>query len=66
MSVGPFDDPDGSYLVLASGGHRSLWPAFAAVPEGWTIVFGPDGRAACLAHVEADATRPTARRCAPS
>ncbi len=35
--VNPFEDPDGSYLVLINDEEqRSLWPDFAAVPGGWT------------------------------
>ena len=49
----PFDNPDGVFLVLVNDeGQHSLWPEFAAVPDGWQVVFGPDNRAACLEHVE--------------
>lgn len=49
----PFDDPEASYLVLVNDeGQHSLWPAFAAVPEGWEAVFGEAGREECLAYVE--------------
>ncbi|KJK47220.1 hypothetical protein UK23_21170 [Lentzea aerocolonigenes] len=49
----PFDNPDGVFLVLVNDeGQHSLWPEFAAVPDGWRVVFGPDSRAACLEHVE--------------
>lgn len=35
----PFDDPDGTFSVLVNDeGQHSLWPAFAAVPDGWTAV----------------------------
>ncbi|MGR0186655.1 MbtH family protein [Azospirillum aestuarii] len=52
--VNPFDDERHAFLALANGsGQFSLWPCFAAVPEGWTAVFGPAGRAACLDHIEA-------------
>ena len=37
----PFEDPDGSYLVLANHEEQySLWPAFADVPAGWRIAQG--------------------------
>ncbi|MEU6996550.1 MbtH family protein [Streptomyces sp. NPDC046465] len=50
----PFEDPDGSYLVLVNDEEQhSLWPASGAVPAGWRSVLGPESRAACLAHVEA-------------
>ncbi|MEU6753945.1 MbtH family protein, partial [Spirillospora sp. NPDC046719] len=33
----PFDDPDGTFLVLVNAeGQHSLWPEFADVPSGWT------------------------------
>lgn len=58
----PFDDPDGRFLVLVNAeGQHSLWPVFADVPAGWTVVFGaPDeegaepgaDRAAALEYVE--------------
>ncbi|KUL44140.1 MbtH family protein [Streptomyces regalis] len=49
----PFDDADGVFRVLVNDeGQYSLWPDFAAVPEGWTSVHGPDDRAACLEYVE--------------
>ena len=50
----PFDDADGSFLVLVNDeGQHSLWPEFVEVPAGWNAVFGPDKRQACLEHVEA-------------
>ena len=53
----PFDDEDGRFLVLVNDeGQHSLWPVFADVPAGWTVVFGetPDGesREAAVAYVE--------------
>ncbi|MCZ9338843.1 MbtH family protein [Streptomyces sp. TRM76130] len=36
-------------------GLRSLWPAWRAVPDGWTARFGPAPHAECLSRVaEAD------------
>lgn len=53
----PFEDSDGSYVVLVNEEEQhSLWPAFAEVPAGWTAVYGPDARAACLAYVETNWT----------
>ena len=50
--MNPFDDPDGTFLVLANEeGQHSLWPAFAEVPAGWTIVHERDNRDRCLAYV---------------
>ncbi|MFF4762940.1 MbtH family protein [Streptomyces sp. NPDC001292] len=48
----PFDDADATFLVLVNDeGQHSLWPVFAEVPAGWTTVHGPDGRQACLDHI---------------
>lgn len=49
----PFDDETAVFLVLVNDEEQySLWPRFAEVPAGWTRVFGPDDRAACLGYVE--------------
>jgi len=57
MSTNPFDDAEGRFLVLVNDeGQHSLWPSFAEVPGGWTVVFGEDSRDACLAYVEANWT----------
>jgi len=48
----PFDDGDGSFLVLVNGeGQHSLWPEPVPVPAGWEVVFGPADRAGCLDYV---------------
>lgn len=48
----PFDNDSGTFVVVVNhDGRHALWPASAAVPAGWTVTHGPDGRAACLAHV---------------
>lgn len=48
----PFDDPDGTFLVLVNHeDQHSLWPAWADVPAGWTVAHGPDTRDACLEFV---------------
>lgn len=53
----PFEDNDGSYLVLVNEENQhSLWPDFAAVPAGWRTVFGPESRDAALAYVEREWT----------
>jgi MbtH protein len=53
----PFDDPDGTFLVLVNDeGQHSLWPAFAAVPAGWTVAHDRDSRQACLDYVNANWT----------
>ncbi|GAA2487369.1 MbtH family protein [Streptomyces gobitricini] len=49
----PFDDQDGTFLVLVNGeGQHSLWPAFAQRPDGWTIALDESPRDAALAYVE--------------
>ncbi|MFD0905915.1 MbtH family protein [Actinomadura sediminis] len=49
----PFEDPDGTYLVLVNDeGQHSLWPSFAEVPAGWTVAKDEDTRDACLAYVD--------------
>ncbi|RJL20551.1 MbtH family protein [Bailinhaonella thermotolerans] len=53
----PFENPDGSYLVLVNAENQhSLWPAFAEVPAGWTVAHGEDTRQACLDYIEANWT----------
>ncbi len=62
MVTNPFENSDGRYLVLVNDeGQHSLWPLFAAVPDGWKAVFGEAGRQDCLDHIEASWTdmRPT-------
>lgn len=52
-AVNPFDDERHPFLVLVNDRRQhSLWPGFAAVPEGWRTIFGPADRAACLDHIE--------------
>lgn len=49
----PFENPDGEYLVLVNHeDQHSLWPSFAEVPDGWTAIFGPSSRDACLSYVD--------------
>jgi MbtH protein len=50
----PFEDEDGSYLVLVNDeAQHSLWPAFVESPTGWRTTHGPDRRQACLAPYRA-------------
>jgi len=52
MSTNPFENPDGTYLVLVNDeGQHSIWPAFAAVPAGWTVALDETTRQAALDHV---------------
>jgi MbtH protein len=49
----PFEDQNGTFLVLVNDeGQHSLWPAFVAVPTGWTVAFGKGTRQSCLDYVE--------------
>jgi uncharacterized protein YbdZ (MbtH family) len=53
MSVNPFDDDNGRFVVLVNNEEQhSLWPAFADVPAGWEVVYGEADRAACLEYIE--------------
>jgi MbtH protein len=53
MSVNPFDDDTLEHHVLVNDeGQHSLWPAFAEVPAGWTVVHGRASREDCVAYVE--------------
>ncbi|GAA3375594.1 MbtH family protein [Streptomyces sannanensis] len=55
--VNPFEDNDGTFSVLVNAeGQHSLWPAFAAVPAGWEVAFGPEGRQAALDYIEREWT----------
>ncbi|GAB2684495.1 MbtH family protein [Saccharopolyspora gloriosae] len=49
----PFDDEDGTFLVLRNTElQHSLWPAFAEVPAGWDVVLDGATREAALHYVE--------------
>ncbi len=49
----PFEGTDTDYLVLVNDeDQHSLWPESIAVPEGWEVAHGPDGRAACVDFVD--------------
>ncbi|MCQ8187450.1 MbtH family protein [Streptomyces rugosispiralis] len=62
MSTNPFEDPEGTYLVLVNDeGQHSLWPAFVEVPQGWRTVLADATRDAALEYVNGNWTdmRPT-------
>ncbi|MGI8312105.1 MbtH family protein [Saccharopolyspora hattusasensis] len=64
----PFDDEDGTFLVLRNEqAQHSLWPAFAAVPAGWEVVCAETSRAEALSYVEHNWTdlRPASLRETP-
>jgi MbtH protein len=49
----PFDDDEAKFFVLVNDERQhSLWPVFADVPDGWTIVYGEEDRKNCLAYIE--------------
>ncbi|GAA1117487.1 MbtH family protein [Streptomyces javensis] len=53
----PFDNPDGTFLVLVNDeGQYSLWPAFAEVPAGWEVVVQETDRKTCLDYIDANWT----------
>lgn len=52
MATNPFEDDSASYFVLVNEENQhSLWPVFAEVPTGWTVVHGQAGRQECLDHI---------------
>jgi len=63
--VNPFDDPEGTFVVLVNDEEQhSLWPAKLAVPAGWRVVHEEAGRQECLDYVETNWTdiRPRSAR----
>jgi MbtH protein len=65
QATNPFEDEEARYLVLVNDeGQHSLWPAFADVPDGWTVAFPENTRQACLDHVEKTWTDMRPRRLA--
>lgn len=63
--MNPFDDPDGTFMVLVNDeDQHSLWPSHLAQPAGWRVVHGADTRQACLGYIEANWTdlRPLSAR----
>lgn len=53
MPTNPFDDENGIFYALVNDeGQYSLWPTFADVPAGWTVVHGPEARQSCLDYIE--------------
>ncbi|KOG33446.1 MbtH family protein [Streptomyces resistomycificus] len=62
MTTNPFDDDSIEHFVLVNDeGQHSLWPSFAEVPAGWTVVHGAASRQSCVDHVNEHWTdmRPT-------
>jgi uncharacterized protein YbdZ (MbtH family) len=53
LSTNPFDHDNGSFFVLVNDEEQhSLWPTFADVPNGWSVVYGEAGRQACLDFID--------------
>ncbi|CAL9608902.1 MbtH family protein [Streptomyces sp. enrichment culture] len=49
----PFDNEDGTFLVLVNGERQhSLWPAAHPVPAGWEPVTPKSSRQSCLDYIE--------------
>jgi MbtH protein len=49
----PFDDTDGSFRVVVNDEEQySLWPAFAAVPDGWSIALDQTSRDECMQFIK--------------
>ena len=47
------DVQDEMYVVVLNHEEQyALWPDYAAVPAGWTVVFGPDKKPPCLDYVK--------------
>lgn len=47
----PFDDEAADFVLINAEGQHSLWPVFADIPDGWTIVYGESARQACLEYI---------------
>ncbi|MDO5498452.1 MAG: MbtH family protein [Propionibacteriaceae bacterium] len=57
MSDNPFDNEEGTFLVLVNHENQhSLWPAFAEVPAGWRVVLSDASRADALVYIETNWT----------
>lgn len=52
MSTNPFEDEDGTYLVLVNAeGQHSLWPSAIDVPGGWRVGRQATDRRSALDYV---------------
>jgi len=48
-----FDDDERNFVALVNQEKQySLWPVDLNVPTGWTLMYGPDTRAAVLKRIE--------------
>ncbi|WP_322861686.1 MbtH family NRPS accessory protein [Mycobacterium europaeum] len=49
MSINPFDDDNGSFVVVVNDAEQhSLWPDFAEVRVGWPVVYGEADHEVCV------------------
>ncbi|MGP3926764.1 MbtH family protein [Streptomyces sp. 8N616] len=57
MSTNPFEDAEGTYVVLVNDeGQHSLWPSFVEVPDGWQTVLAETTRDAALDYINTNWT----------
>jgi MbtH protein len=60
LRTSPFANADGMFFALTNCELQySLWPAFAAVPDGWQVAHGGSegaSRESCLEYIEANWT----------
>jgi uncharacterized protein YbdZ (MbtH family) len=53
VSINPFDDDSGSFVVLVNDEEQHSWRStFADVPAGRRVVYGEADRAGCLDYIE--------------
>lgn len=53
LETNPFEDDSLEYYVLVNHEMQySLWPKFVDIPVGWSSVYGPNLRSACLTYIE--------------
>ncbi len=53
MATNPFEDSNGSYVVLINDeGQYSLWPARIQQPAGWELAQGESSKQDCLDFIE--------------
>ncbi len=53
LSTNPFDDENGNFFVLVNDEEQhSLWPSFADIPNGWSVIHGEASRQSCLDFID--------------
>lgn len=51
----PFEDADGTYLVLVNDQEQySLWPSTIDIPGGWRAVLDAAPRQKCVEYIDAN------------